>query len=113
MKLEEVGLYIDVDFSHIHVLQENLKEKSAVDWRNNETARIRFNNGIITLNDWRQSCGLELVAIAMYDKLLYEMTPDELKQVETIMKLSGGNSAKASGEGGAATGETGSDGAGN
>jgi hypothetical protein len=113
LKLDEVGLYLDVDFSHIHVLQENLKEKSAVDWRNNETARVRFANGIITLNDWRKSCGLEVVINVFYDKLLYEMTPAELAQVEAIMKITGGSSAKASGEGGNAPAGNEADSAGN
>jgi hypothetical protein len=113
LKLDEVGLYLDVDFSHIHVLQENLKEKSAVDWRNNETARIRFNSGIITLNDWRKSCGFEVVPNAIYSKLLYDMSPEELTKVEQVMKLSVGNSSKASGEGGNATDGTASDTPGN
>jgi HK97 family phage portal protein len=91
LKLEEVDLYLDVDFGHVKVLQENLKEKSAVDWRNNETSRVRFQYGIITLNDWRTTCGLEPAQNGLYNKLIYDMTPDELTKVETILKLSSGS----------------------
>ncbi len=85
--LDEVGLYLDVSFAHVHVLQENLKEKASVDWRNNETSRVRFTNGIITLNDWRKTCGLDAVVNGFYDKLLYEMSQEELAQVEKILSI--------------------------
>lgn len=96
LKTEDAGYYIDVDFSHINLLQENLKEKSEVDWKNNETYRIRFANGICTLNDWRVSCKSEPVTgNKMYDKLIYDMEPDELNKVKEIMSLGRGVSAAA------------------
>lgn len=93
--LTKAGYYIDVTFDHIDVLQENKKEKSEVEWQNNETCRIRFLYGIITLNDWRVYVGLEKVTgNAIYDKLAYNMDETELLQVESIIKLSkGGNSS--------------------
>jgi hypothetical protein len=95
LPFEETGFYLDVDFGHIKVLQENLKEKSAVDWRNNETARVQFSNGIVTLNDWRKKFTMPPVINAIYDKLIYEMTPADLLLVEQILglqsKTSGGN----------------------
>ncbi len=97
LKLEEAGLYLDVDFSHISLLQANLKEKSEVDWKNNETYRIRFNNGIATLNDWRIATGAEPVTgNGMYDKLVYDMNDVELAKVEAIMKMSKGGAVAAS-----------------
>lgn len=97
LKLEDVGLYLDVDYSHISLLQANLKEKSEVDWKNNETYRIRFTNGIATLNDWRIATGAEPVTgNGMYDKLVYDMDDTELAKVEAIMRMSKGGAVAAS-----------------
>ncbi len=95
LKLEEVGMYIDVSFDHIPVLQENLKEKSEVDWKNNETYRVAFLHGRVTLNDWRAAFKMQPVTKnKLYDKLVYDMDENEIAQVEKIVKLSakgGGN----------------------
>jgi len=92
LKLDENGFYLEPIFDHIAILQENAKEKADVEWRNNETNRVKFSNGIITLNDWRRNSKMEPVKNGMYDKLLYDMTPEELVTVETIIKLSKGAS---------------------
>lgn len=103
LKLNEAGLYLDVDFSHIKVLQENLKEKSGVDWRNNETYRVQFSYGLVTLNDWRIAFNMKPVTgKPIYDKLLFEMTPEQLTEVENIIKISG--ATKTSGGGTSASG---------
>jgi len=95
LKLEEGGLYLDVDFSHINLLQENLKEKADVDWKNNQTFKLQFLNGIITLNDWRIGCKLEKVSNTMYDKLVFDMDDMELAKMESILKLGRGGAADA------------------
>lgn len=90
MGLTEAGLYLDVSFDHIEALQENKKEKAAVDWQNNETYRSRFMNGICTLNEWRVAIGSEKVENPLYDKLIYDMTDTELERVTTIINLTKG-----------------------
>ena len=90
LKLDEVGLYLDCDFSHVEILQADKKEKADVDWRNNETCRVRFTHSIITLNDWRVVAGYEPVTNSLFNKLLLDMTPDEVQQVQEILKLSKG-----------------------
>jgi len=93
-KLDEAGLYIDVTFEHIEVLQENKKEKAEVDKANTDSWHKQFLSGVITLNDWRVNMGAEKVTgNKMYDKLLYDMTPEELSIVETISKLLKGGSS--------------------
>lgn len=87
LKLADYGLILDVDFNHINVLQENKKEKAEVDWRNNETCRVQFIHGVITLNDWRIKLGYQAVQNALYDKLILEMSPEELTQVTEMLKL--------------------------
>jgi hypothetical protein len=91
LKLNEAGLYIDVDFSHVPALQQDLKEKADVDWRNNETYRVKFSHGVCTLNDWRVAFKqLPVTGNKIYDKLVFEMDNTELKLVETILKMSRG-----------------------
>lgn len=98
--LEAAGLYLDVSFEHIDVLQENKKEKSDVDSKNNDTWCKQFYNSVITLNDWRVNAGLELVAgNKIYDKLILDMEPEELAKIEAMAKLlkGGGNTTVATG----------------
>lgn len=96
LKLEESGLYIDVDYSHVALLQENLKEKSDVDFRNNQTYKLQFINGIITLNEWRVACGMEAVGgNQMYNKLILDMEPDEIAKLAEVAGI-GKGSAPAS-----------------
>lgn len=82
---DEDGLYICPDFSHIESLQENKKEKADVDFRNNETNRVRFLHGVITLNDWVIESGYDKVTNALYDKRVFEMTPEELETVKSVI----------------------------
>jgi len=89
LKLNEMGMYLHADFSHVNVLQENKKEKAEVDWRNNETCRVQFIHGLITLNDWRIKLGYQAIANSFYEKLLYDMSPEELAKVMEIIKLKG------------------------
>lgn len=96
LKLNEINAYLHVSFDHIPVLQENLKEKSEVDWKNNETYRVAFLHGRVTLNDWRVAFKQQPVTgNKLYDKLVFEMDETEITQVEKVVSLShkGGNSA--------------------
>lgn len=88
-RLRESGFYLFPSFNHIEVLQENKKEKADTDWRNNETYRMRFLHGIISLNQWRTAIGEEEVKGGLYDKLLLEMTPEELAAVKEVISIKG------------------------
>ena len=68
------GYYIDVDFSHVDCLQEGQKEKEEVSKIISERAMGEFQNGIITLNDYRARIGESKVENSLFDKLLYEMS---------------------------------------
>lgn len=91
LKLEDEGLYIKADYNHIEALQENKKEKAEVDWRNNETARVQFQHGQITLNDWREAYGREAVSDAIYNKTTFQMTPEELEMVKSVINIKSTN----------------------
>lgn len=86
-RLADSRRYIDVDFSHVDVLQENKKEKSEVETAYGNIYLQRFTNGICTLNDWVKSTGNDEMALPIYKKKLFEMTPEELAQVSEILKL--------------------------
>ncbi len=85
LKLEEVGLYLDVDFDHIEVLQGNRKEKAETEKIENESLSLQFNSGIITLNDWISKTGGEPVVNDLYNKRLLEMTPEQVTFVKSII----------------------------
>lgn len=86
LKLEEVGLYLDVNFDHIEVLQGNRKEKAETEKIENESLSIQFQNGVITLNDWITKTGGEAVANQLYNKRLLEMTPEQVTFVLSVIK---------------------------
>ena len=87
MGLEADGLYIDCDFSHIDCLQEGKKEAEDVNTSISKRCRDEFLSGIICLNDWRAQIGESKVEIPLYSKLIYEMSPDEIEKVKTMLNL--------------------------
>lgn len=85
--LDKEGYYIHAGFDHVEVLQENQKEKAENDSILNATCKEQFYNGIITLNQWRVKLGEEETPNALYDKLIYDMTPEELEKVKAVTNL--------------------------
>lgn len=81
------GYYIDVDFSHVDCLQEGQKEKEEVSTIISERAMNEFQNGIITLNDYRARIGESKVENPLFDKLLYEMSDTEFEIVKKILGI--------------------------
>lgn len=80
--------YIYADFSHIDILQENKKDKATVDQINGNVYLQRFTSGVGTLNDWIAASGQATNdAMAIYNKRLFEMTPEELDMVKGIINI--------------------------
>ena len=80
--LDQDGLYIDADFSSVDCLQTGKKEEQEVHRSITDRCKIEFESGLITLNDWRSQQGYERVEDALYDKLVTEMTPDDIERVK-------------------------------
>jgi len=80
--LDKDGLYLDADFSGVDCLQAGKKEEQEVHRSIADRCKIEFGSGIITLNDWRAQQGYERVEDSLYDKLITEMTPDEIQRVQ-------------------------------
>lgn len=84
--LDKSGLYIDVDFSHVDVLQKRGKERVETKKITSEKCRQEFLSGVITLNDWRAQIGESMVDDQLYNKLILHMTDDEMDKINRLTK---------------------------
>ena len=83
--LTEAGYYMDCEFDDVLCLQEGLKEQEEVKTLRSDRCRILFDNGIITLNDWRSQIGESSVDDPLFDKLKFQMTDGELDRVNKVI----------------------------
>lgn len=83
--------YIHPSFEHVSILQENRKEKADVDAKNTETWLKRFYAGACTLNDVIVSFDGDKGTGSIYEKKLFDMTPDELELAKNIINLKSSN----------------------
>jgi len=84
--LEQKGLYIDCDFSDVACLQIGLKESEEVKKLVNERCLSQFNNGLISVNDWRSQIHEDALDGDIFDKTKFEMTPEEIAKVDSVIK---------------------------
>ena len=84
--LEQKGLYIDCDFSDVACLQTGLKEGEEVKKLVNERCLTQFNNGLISINDWRAQIHEDSLEGEIFDKVKFEMTPEEIAKVDSVIK---------------------------
>ena len=85
--LEQKGFYIDCDFSDVACLQTGRKEQEQVETMKLQRGLSMFNAGIWTLDDVRASMHEDCKAeeIPLFGKLKFEMTPNELAIVNSII----------------------------
>lgn len=86
LNLDKSGLFLDVSFDHIPVLQANAKEKAITDKMISETCKVNFLSGIITLNDWIAKTGGTRIPEKIYDKYILQMTDEEILRIERFIK---------------------------
>lgn len=84
--LEQKGLYLDCDFSDVACLQIGLKEGEEVKKLVNERCLSQFNNGLISINDWRSQIHEDALEGDIFDKTKFEMTPEEIAKVDSVIK---------------------------
>lgn len=84
--LDQKGLYLDCDFSDVACLQVGIKESEEVKKLVNERCLSQFNNGIISINDWRSQIHEDALEGEIFDKTKFEMTPDEIAKVDSVIK---------------------------
>lgn len=90
--------YIRPSFEHIAELQENKKERAEVDRTNSATMLLRWQNGAVSLNEWIVSFDGNKGTGAIYEKKLFELTPEEVELAKNIINLkSNGNTSENKG----------------
>ena len=82
--LDQDGLYLDADFSSVDCLQEGKREEQEVHKLVTDRCKVEFESVIITLNDWRAQQGYERVNDDLYDKLVSDMTPEEIERIKNF-----------------------------
>lgn len=87
LKLDKVRRYVDVNFTHVDVLQENKKDKASYEKTMGEVYYQRFTAGVCTLNDWIIAAGGEKVSDPIYDKRIFQMEEEELAKVKAVLSL--------------------------
>ena len=48
-----------IDFSHVECLQKSESEKADVDYKKNQAMKIAYENGIVSLAEWRLALGMD------------------------------------------------------
>lgn len=84
--LDKEGYYIDCNFNDVDCLQVGLKEAEEVKKLVNERCMAQFAAGLITINDWRAQIHEAALEGEIYDKVKFEMTPEEIAKVDSIIK---------------------------
>lgn len=86
--LDKDSLYLDCNFSDVDCLQVGLKEAEEVKKLTNERCRQQFNDGLITLNDWRgqiHESQIDEEEMPLFSKLKFQMSDEELALVAKIL----------------------------
>lgn len=79
--------YIRADFSHITALKSNKKDDAVVNKTNGGTWLERWSNGVCTLNDWIMSFDGEKGSGDIYEKKIFELSPENIEIVKNILNL--------------------------
>lgn len=87
LNLAEAGIEMFVSFKHIEVLQEDIQSQAKRNQYNSATYLAQFTNGVMTLNQWLEKIEGDKSTNPMYDKFIYDMTPQELNIVKEILNI--------------------------
>ena len=87
----EDGFYLDCCFKDVDCLQDGLKDAEEVKKLLNERCKMQFQNGLITINDWRaQICEEKLVSEEypeVFDKVIFNMTDEEIAFINRVFNI--------------------------
>jgi hypothetical protein len=87
LRLSDIRRVIVADFSHILQIQENRMERAKVDQINGQTYQQAFTSGVCTLNDWIAARGGTKQNAPLYNKLIFDMTPEEQAIIKSAYNL--------------------------
>lgn len=92
--LDKEGYYIDCNFNDVDCLQVGLKEAEEVKKLVNDRCMAQFNSGLITINDWRAQIHETALEGDIYSKVKFEMTPEEIARVESVINSNNSKNSK-------------------
>lgn len=79
--------YIYPNYEHIGVLQKNRKDESTVDKTYGDVWLQRWKNGVCSLNEWITATDGTKGTGPIYEKKIFELTPEEMEKVKPIINL--------------------------
>ena len=79
--------YIFADFSHVAELQQNRKDKAAIDQIYGNVYLQRFTSGVGTLNEWITANDGVKSVLPLYDKKIFELDAEQLALVNSVLNL--------------------------
>lgn len=110
LELENYGLLVETDFSHVACLQEDLKAKSE-ELRNNVQSLIQgFKNNLFNYDDMVMRAGVSESNTKWTGKWWFDFTPEEKAFFESQNTTTNGNQENTNGSGNQGSQNQGSDG---
>lgn len=82
---ERDGYYIACNFRDVDCLQVGLKEAEEVKKLVNERCKMQFDNGLISINDWRGQIHESALVGDVFGKCKFEMSPEEIEFINAII----------------------------
>lgn len=86
-KLAIPNRYIEANYDHLDLLQENKKDKASSDQINGNIWLQRWQNGTCTLNNWIASWDGEKGIGKIYENKIFDLTSDEITLIKTALNL--------------------------
>lgn len=93
--------YIKANFSHIAEVQENKKDRANAEQIYGNIWLQRWTSGVCCLNDWlKGNDATPVIGNSLYEKKLFEMAPEELAIVQSVINLKAASTGTPSKTGG-------------
>ena len=73
----EANIEICMSYEHVAILQQSEKEKGDGRLAMDNALEKEYKNGLITKNMWLEKLGEDTVANGLFDKYIFELTPEE------------------------------------
>lgn len=85
LRTEDEGYYIDCNFDNVDCLQVGRKESEEVNTMVNDRCRQQFNDGLISINDWRAQIHESALDGDVFNKTKFEMTDQEIMFISRVI----------------------------
>lgn len=79
--------YINADYSHQSILQDNKKDEATVNRMDGQTWLERFKSGVCSLNEWITAIDGTKGTGPLYESKIFELTPEQRDEIVNVLKL--------------------------